>query len=149
MSLFNSTLYYTTHKPAAFGGQQNCSAGESRICAVDYLLPMGGAGKGGAAGQPLINTVADPCITLGESIILGPSITQTPTCSEDAPYTDFYLGMGAHNALGNVTPGKFQISVQTGSKGTKTAGSEVNAKTIDLPTPPMSTRIDSWAAVVE
>jgi type IV pilus assembly protein PilY1 len=150
MSLFNSTLFYTTHKPAAFGGQKNCSAGESRICAVDYLLPMvGGAGKGGAAGQPIINTVTDPCITLGESIILGPSITQTPTCSQEVPYDDLYLGAGTHYALGNVTPGKFQIAVQTGSKGTRAAGSEVNATTIDLQTPPMSTRIDSWAAVVE
>jgi type IV pilus assembly protein PilY1 len=149
MSLFNSTLFYTTHKPAAFGGINNCSAGESRICGVDYLLPMGAAGKGGAAGKPLLNTVADPCITLGESIILGPTVTQTPTCNDEVQYNDLYLGMGTHSVLANVTPGKFQLAVQTGSKGDKAAGSQVNAKTIDLPTPPMTTRIDSWAAVVE
>jgi hypothetical protein len=57
--------------------------------------------------------------------------------------------MGTHSVLANVTPGKFQLAVQTGSKGDKAAGSQVNAKTIDLPTPPMTTRIDSWAAVVE
>ena len=149
MSLFTSTLYYTTYLPPPFGAQRNCSAGESRICAVHYLLPRGSAGEGGAVARPLLNTETDPCLQFGESIIFGAGITQKPTCNQETTYNDPYLGSGTHTQLTNVNPGKFNLIVQTGPSGNKPTGGEVNTRTIELQPPLTSTRIDSWAAVVE
>jgi len=149
MSLFTSTLYYTTYLPPPFGGNQNCSAGRSRICAVHYLLPRGNAGDGGAIARPLLNTDTDPCLQFGESIIFGAGITQKPTCNQEQTYNDPYLGTGSHTALTNVNPGKFTLIVQSGPSGSKPSGGEVNTRTIELQPPLTTTRIDSWAAVVE
>jgi type IV pilus assembly protein PilY1 len=149
MSLFASTLYYTTYLPAPFGGAQNCSAGQSRICAVHYLLPRGSAGEGGAIARPLLNTETDPCLQFGESVIFGAGITQKPTCNQETTYNDPYLGSGTHTALTNVNPGTFELKVQTGPSGSKPVGGETNVRTIPLQAPLTSTRIDSWAAVVE
>jgi len=149
MSLFSSTLFYTTYLPPAFGSTKNCSAGQSRICAVHYLLPRGVAGEGGAVGRPLLNTETDPCLQFGESIIFGAGITQRPTCNQETTYNDPYLGSGTHTSLTNVNPGKFNLIVQTGPSGTKPTGGEVNTRTIELQPPLTTTRIDSWAAVVE
>ena len=148
MSLFSSTLFYTTYLPTA-AGSTNCSAGTSRICAVHYLLPRGGAGDGGAVAHPLLNTETDPCLSYGESIIFGAGITQRPTCSQEETYSDPYLGTGNHVALTNVNPGKFMLVVQSGPSGTKATGSEVSTRTVELQPPLATTRVDSWAAVVE
>jgi type IV pilus assembly protein PilY1 len=149
MSLFASTLYYTTYLPPPFGAQKNCSAGESRICGVHYLQPRGNAGEGGAVARPLLNTETDPCLQFGESVIFGAGITQKPTCNQETAYNDPYLGTGQHTALTNVNPGKFNLIVQTGPSGTKPTGGEVNTRSIELQPPLTTTRIDSWAAVVE
>jgi len=149
MSLFASTLYYTTFLPAPFGGTQNCSAGQSRICGVHYLLPRGNAGDGGAVARPLLNTETDPCLQFGESIIFGAGITQKPTCNQETTYNDPYLGSGQHSTLTNVNPGTFELKVQTGPGGNRPVGAETNVRTIPLQSPLTTTRIDSWAAVVE
>ncbi|MET0596176.1 MAG: hypothetical protein ABW133_26000 [Polyangiaceae bacterium] len=149
MSLFSSSLFYTTYTPPPFGDTRNCSAGQSRICGVHYLLPRGNAGEGGAVGRPLLNTETDPCLQFGESIIFGAGITQRPTCNQEQTYNDPYLGTQNHSQLINVNPGKFNLIVQTGPSGNKPTGGEVNTRTIELQPPLTSTRIDSWAAVVE
>ncbi len=149
MSLFTSNLYYTTYTPATTGNNTNCSRGLSRVCAVNYLVPKGGDGAGGAVARPPINGDTNPCLEFGESIIFGAGITQRPTCNDELVYNDPYLGTQNHTQLTNVNPGKFNLVVQSGPSGTKATGSDVNTRTIELQPPITSTRVDSWAAVVE
>jgi len=48
-----------------------------------------------------------------------------------------------------VNPGKFMLVVQTGPGGTSETGGDVRTRSIELAPPMASTRVDSWAAVVE
>jgi type IV pilus assembly protein PilY1 len=153
MSLFASSLFYTTFTPPATG--QTCSIGTSQVCGVNYLLPMTAddgsvlEGKGGAASLPLLNTKTNPCIDFGTSIVFGAGITQAPTCSTDQTFNDPYLGGGTHYGLGSASGGSFKLVVQTGPGGSSQTGGQINTQTINLAPPMTSTRIDSWAAVVE
>ena len=148
MSLFSSTLYYTTFTPPSGAASQQCSNGQSRLCGVHYLLP-GPGGDGGAVPVPSLNTATDPCLTFGDSIIFGAGITQKPTCNAETTYSDPYLGNTSHAGLTNVNPGKFMLVVQTGPGGKSETGGDVHTRSIELAPPMASTRIDSWAAVVE
>jgi type IV pilus assembly protein PilY1 len=153
MSLFASTLFYTTFTPPA--NSQTCTLGQSEVCGVHYLQPMTSddgtvlEGKGGAAAVPLLNTKTNPCLSFGNSIIFGAGITQKPTCSTDQTFTDPYLGGGTHIGLGSATGGSFKLIVQTGPGGASETGGQIHTHTIDLAPPLTATRIDSWAAVVE
>jgi type IV pilus assembly protein PilY1 len=148
MSLFSSTLYYTTFTPPSGAASQQCTNGQSKLCGVHYLLPAAG-GDGGAVPVPSLNTATDPCLTFGDSIIFGAGITQKPTCSSETTYNDPYLGNTSHASLSNVNPGKFMLVVQTGPGGKTETGGDVHTRSIELAPPMASTRVDSWAAVVE
>jgi type IV pilus assembly protein PilY1 len=158
MSLFASTLYYTTFKPPPIPPPtgQKCSAGQSQVCGVHYLLARTQGGTDGGAVPPSpINKgnfkgPDEACIQFGDSIVFGAGITQKPTCNDETTYNDPYLGNGNHTALTSVTAGKFELVVQTGPGGTNTqTGGEINTQSITLEPPMTTTRIDSWAAVVE
>jgi len=82
MSLFSSTLYYTTFTPPSAAAAQQCSNGQSRLCGVHYLLPAA-SGDGGAVPVPSLNSSTDPCLSFGDSIVFGAGITQKPTCNSE------------------------------------------------------------------
>jgi type IV pilus assembly protein PilY1 len=153
MSLFATSLFYTTFTPPAT--QQTCALGQSQVCGVHYLNPMTAddgtvlQGKGGAAAVPLLNTKANPCLSFGSTIIFGAGITQKPTCSTDQTFNDPYLGGGTHYGLGGSSGGSFKLIVQTGPGGSSESGGEIHTHAIDLAPPMSTTRVDSWAAVVE
>ena len=160
MSLFASTLYYSTFKPPLPTEiDKSCIVGDSKVCGVHYLTAATPAGTGGAPSVPSINPDGTPCLPFPGAVVFGVGITQKPTCNADATFNDPYLGGGSHTGLADFTPGKFQLIIQTGPSkvgsgggapgSTTETGGDVNTHAMDL-TPPMSpTRIDSWAAVVE
>jgi type IV pilus assembly protein PilY1 len=153
MQLFNSNLYYAVYTPPPINPSpsQQCSSGNSQICAVHYLRPAASAHAGGEVAKPPIDPTQPtlPCMSQGDAVIFGPGITQEPTCSASDTYNDPYLGAGQHTSLANVTAGKFDLVVQTGANGKNETKGQINTTTIGLQSPMAGTRIDSWAAVVE
>jgi len=152
MMLFSSNLHYTTYNPPL--PTDACSFGQSKLCTVNYLVPfdpMDPASGGAMPGIPALQSSAtDPCIPLADQVVFGPGITQSPTCFTDDTYNDPYLGTQQHSGLANVNPGTFSLVVQTGKLGNDTSpNGSPNTLTFALPQPRASTRIDSWAAVVE
>ncbi len=51
--------------------------------------------------------------------------------------------------MNGIQPGTFQLVMHTGTVGTAVAGGQTNRLVIQLPQPPATARIDSWAAIVE
>jgi hypothetical protein len=87
----------------------------------------------------------------------GITVAQVPTCGNaGSPEDDQYFNYGTHNALGNIQGGNFQLLIPIG-KGRARTGlnaqqitlGEARGLAVDVPTPPVATRIDSWAAIVE
>jgi len=150
MSLFSSTLFYTTFTPPPINADKKCTNGQSKLCGVHYMQRAAEEGQGGAPGIPPLNkdNPTEPCMQFGESIIFGAGITQKPTCNAEATFDDPYLGFG-HTGLININPGRFQLVVQTGPGGASQTGGQINTRTIELTAPMTTTRIDSWASVIE
>jgi type IV pilus assembly protein PilY1 len=159
MTLFNGALFFTSYKPEK-DTALTCSDGTSRVWGVDYLVPktLGGTtaamkdgGKermpDGAGGfvQYLDNTAA---MLTNAGVIFGVGVAQMPSCAVENGVTDSFLGSGTHTSLTSITPGTFQLVMQVSGIG-NTNDSTTKRVEINLPTPPSSARIDSWAAIVE
>ncbi|HEY3234010.1 MAG TPA: hypothetical protein VGJ84_04810, partial [Polyangiaceae bacterium] len=157
MTLFNRGLYFSTFQPASSAAA--CSVGASALWGMDYLTKStAGIDQGGLEVLP---DPADPTkqvqridvsalLNQPNGTVFGVGITQQPTCdSVDTGFNDPFLGFGAHTALTNVEPGKFQLVAQTGGAGTPITGGSTNALTVDLATPSLTAQVDSWAAIIE
>jgi type IV pilus assembly protein PilY1 len=163
ISLFNSVAYFSTFNPAV---ANICSDGDSWVWGVDYRQKANGTGTSPEAGWPLaVNTFnrypkrAFPIDannpsnlaytkTFPEAIVFGVSVTQTPTCTETTNTNDPYFGQ--HTAVSKAAAGEFQLVFQTGPKaGSQAQGAKTNTITQALPAPRLSTRVDSWASIVE
>lgn len=164
MTLFNGALYFSSFLAAdPTSASDACSAGNSKVWGVDYILPKetSDVSQGGAERLPEDPTATAPTFTqfidsnspnspisLGATIF-GVGVAQLPSCNEvDATFSDPYLG-GAAPALTRMNPGKFQLVFHTGAAGTAISGGQTKTVTVDLPTPPSQTRVDSWAAIIE
>jgi type IV pilus assembly protein PilY1 len=159
MSLFNGALYFTSFEPTSGGGPV-CGSGTSRVWGVDYILPktpgnstndLDDGGKerlpdSGVLKQFIDNTAA---VLANSGIIFGVGVTQLPSCTQEQVNTDTFFGSGNHTSITSVTPGKFQLVMHTSGAGNVNDGSQTKRIEIDLPTPPSTSRIDSWAALVE
>ncbi len=164
MSLFSSTLYFSTFSPPA-NGDSVCNSGSSRLWGVDYLLPnedtnLGSGGKAVAlkvlpTDPQFVQYLAFENLVVGgdagvKPVVFGVTIAQLPTCFDDATGADEdWLGYGTHEAMNQINPGKFELVVHTGQAGTSIPGGTTNVFKMELPTPPAMTSIDSWAAIVE
>lgn len=174
MVLFNSSLFFSTFKPPTAGANV-CSVGTSAVWGMHYLIPPMSGGvpaknQGGAPVRELNFRLSIPASELlglqpGEAqdraAIFGVSLAQKPTCNDtDDSFINEYLNYGAHTSLTDMTPGTFQLVMHTGTAGPSSTGGPVsgvsapqggtvNAIAVDLQTPPSSSRIDSWAAIVE
>lgn len=96
------------------------------------------------------------CIKLPEgSIVFGAGITQRPSCVSTPTSgigVDPYMGSSSsHSTVTDINVGEFQLVAQTGPKSTSTGGTGSTTKTYQRTlVPPLSTtRIDSWAAIIE
>ncbi len=160
MSLFNGALFFSTFKPESPNSTQVCKAGNSRVWGVDYLTPkqagttLGDLSNGGLARLPdggsVVQFIDNTSSLLQDgSVIFGVGVTQLPSCTEEATVTDPYFGSGTHTSISNIAPGKFQLVMHTGNTGTAVTGGKSRRLEIELPTPPSTTSIDSWAAIIE
>ncbi len=163
MSLFSSTLYFSTFSPPA-SGDSVCNSGSSRLWGVDYLKSNDSdPGSGGLAvalkEQPtdanFVQYLSFENLVPGgdqnvKPVVFGVTIAQLPTCFEEATAADEdWLGYGSHEAMNQINPGKFELVVHTGQGGTSIPGGTTNVFKMELPTPPAMTSIDSWASIVE
>ncbi|MCC6899542.1 MAG: hypothetical protein IT377_11240, partial [Polyangiaceae bacterium] len=82
-------------------------------------------------------------------IIFGVGVTQMPSCTAEQGVTDSFFGSGTHTSITSVTPGKFQLVMHASGSSNVNDGAQTKRIEIDLPTPPSTSRIDSWAALVE
>ncbi len=161
MAVFNNLLYFMTFAPAQAGLQ--CSGGDPRIWAMDYIKPNSGScpsdtnvicptgiGQGGdTTNSPVPSgSLADPPDANGNStkglVIPGLSVAFAPAC----------VGAGAQ------TPAAPMLSVNIGTVGSGGGqmkgfglGGQVtggaNGAPPFLPPPRGATSVDSWAALTE
>lgn len=153
ITLFNSVLYFSTFSAQALTNNV-CSAGASKLWGVDYLQPLSALdpSQGGAARLLNDASVYVQSLSLGDgTTVFGIGVRQQPTCAivDDSPSTDTFLGSGAHYGISSVTTGQFQLVVQTGNGGTSQNNATTKTITRSMPQPPVATRIDSWAAILE
>jgi type IV pilus assembly protein PilY1 len=163
MALFARTLYFAAMNRPSSGA---CAQGVGRVYGMDYIKPIESAtaGKGGtpATGFGTLSapylTAADVTGGSGEAFLAGVSIGQEPTCENGGGTgDDEYFKYGAHYALGTPRGGGFKLYVSTGSTKPTPTRSDIKAldsgasfaASIDLASPAIATRVDSWAAIVE
>jgi type IV pilus assembly protein PilY1 len=166
MALFNENLYFATMSvPGENAGA--CENGQGRLWGMHYLRPNpDGPGKGGEVPKTLQDLTpsgtddfvkADVFSKDPNVVLAGVAIAQQPTCfNDDGGSDDEYFKSGVHHGLGSTSGGKFQLFVPIGT-GQVADNSKVEsvdmggaqAAAIELPTPPVLTRVDSWAAIVE
>jgi len=96
------------------------------------------------------------CMNLGAgTIVFGAGVTQRPSCVStptSAIGVDPYTGSTAtHSTVTDIGIGDFQLVAQTGPKAVATGstGGATNTISRKLTAPLSSTRIDSWAAIIE
>jgi hypothetical protein len=85
-----------------------------------------------------------------DATIFGVTVAQQPTCIGTATQTvaDSFTN-GTHTTITDVTPGKVQLVMHTGSGGTQVPGGQSRTSTIDLAPPVSRARVDSWAALID
>jgi type IV pilus assembly protein PilY1 len=165
MALFNGQLYFATFTPIPV--DSTCTDGYGSLWAVDFVqsapksAPLWSVGGNGpyTVNFPLARLAINPAnLALGYKfyedmakgeVLYGVSVTQQPTCTATATYTDAYFGGASFTSINASNGGNFQVVFSTGKKGSAQNGSVTKTDVRDLPRPRQTTRIDSWAAIVE
>jgi type IV pilus assembly protein PilY1 len=163
MALFSSNLYFATMglKP-----EDSCGSGDGGVWAMHYIDPNpAGEGTGGVIdrttltgmGASTTDEYAQLEVIAEGGTLSGATVAQEPTCANTGlPGDDQYFSWDEHNALGNVQGGAFKLIIPIG-KGDAVSGSPAQEVTLGearglafgLQSPAISTRVDSWAAIVE
>jgi hypothetical protein len=156
MELFDGRLYFSTFS-SANNPDNLCEYGSSKIWGVSYvrptstMIPMGYTQSGsipfpapgimglGSASYDTYFTSTPP-----NTISMGVSIAQAPTCVAGTTTSDPYLG--SRFQMGSAWGGEFRIVSQlSGSGGTSiTTASSVGTVSFGIPSPTSITRIISW-----
>lgn len=159
ISLFSGVVYFSSFKPQ-LAGSSLCGSGESRIWGMDYVERKDPSDytKGGKARLPKDESAAPELVQYIDNSsklvepgasLFGVTVSQAPSCYADEAVADPFFGSGTHSSVSNVTPGNFQLVMQTSKSSTNATGGTTQVKTINLPTPPNTPIIESWAAIVE
>ncbi|MBK8256039.1 MAG: hypothetical protein IPK82_25645 [Polyangiaceae bacterium] len=141
ISLFAGTAYFASFRPEDIALSGNvCTYGEGKLWGVDYKT---GDGRLDPNNSAIKSQSQGP-----NSIVFGVAVTQTPSCADTTTVSDAYFG--GYMSLTGGSAGEFQLVYQVSGKP---AGQQqgVNAvfNTKTLPPPRVTTRIDSWASVIE
>jgi len=135
--------------PVPMGRHNKTTASDSTYAATP--CPSGYANSDARAGFGYYR-----CISLGAgTIVFGAGVTQRPSCVSTPSSSigiDPYLGTAAtHSTISDISMGNFELVAQTGPKsaGTTIGGGTTKTITRTLTRPLSSTRIDSWAAIIE
>ncbi len=139
ISLFGGTAYFSSFKPKSDAADA-CNYGEGKLWGVDYLTKKGRL-------DPLDDTVLWQSAG-ANSVVFGVAVTQTPSCADTTTYDSPYFG--SYTGLSGGTPGEYQLVYQVSGekKGVVPPGTSVFKAKV-LPAPRVTTRIDSWASIVE
>ena len=143
MGIFDSVAYFSTFAPN-LPGAPVCSFGVSKIWALDYQTAAARFPDGAGTKQ---------YETADNTIIAGVAITKTPSCETIATTTDPYLGV--HSYVSSANAGVYQLVWQKGPGAGITTNNAVKTDTftgiqsMNLQAPRQSTRIDSWATIIE
>jgi type IV pilus assembly protein PilY1 len=143
MGIFDSVAYFSTFAPNQPGAPV-CSFGVSKIWALDYQTAAPRFPNGNSTKQ---------YETADNTIIAGVAVTKTPSCETTATTTDPYLG--AHSYVSSANAGVYQLVWQKGPGAGITTNNAVKTDTftgiqsMNLQAPRQSTRIDSWATIIE
>lgn len=132
------------HTIATVGGVAEAPAGE---CPAKTATT-------GIANIDTTNKAMYRCIVLDPgTIVFGAGITQRPSCVAEASSAtgiDPYTGASTtHSTISDSSVGEFQLVAQTGPAGAAATGGVTKTYTRTLVPPTSTTRIDSWAAIVE
>ncbi len=159
MTIFDSVFYFSTFVTA--GNIAACSNGTAKMWGRDFELPndINDLSKGGVPRlQPPQNPTSPPPdfivpavydSTLAGKLIPGVSVNVTPACADtSSAITDQYTG-GSHTVANYVTPGSYSLFAQVGGKNLSGNGAANSTFSVSLPTPAVSTVVDSWAAIIE
>jgi type IV pilus assembly protein PilY1 len=169
MALFSGDLYFTTMGPQPNSNDGACTVGVGKLWGMRYLEKnTGGEGLGGvmaaslktlAGSNPYVPALKLLGTSTSTAFFSGASVGQQPTCENvpSTPTDDEYFSYGAHQSLGQPQGGKFQLFVSTGAVASTSTEQGIeaidqggaNAVAIDLQSPRVTTRVDSWAAIVE
>ena len=146
MALFNNVLYFSTFQPLATAA---CTPGLANVFGVDYRRPQNPPGA--TLGVPF-NRFTGPGANDG-SVIMGVSATELPSCGGSQTTADPYFG--SHTQVTGANQSEYRILWQTGAGsglsggGVRTESGVQGMQNMTVPPPGQSTRIDSWAAIIE
>ncbi len=147
ITLFDGAAYFSTFTPPP--PTESCDVGSGRVWGVDYRVPDTAT----TGPRPMPRFPDTPSTfkyyeDLGTNVTpFGVAVTAEPPCIETNSTTDDFVGQ--HRQVTTSIPPTYKLRFQTGSTGTKDAGSVTNVGQVALPTPRTTTYIDSWASVVE
>ena len=167
MALFAGNLFFSTVGPG--DSADVCSSGSGKTFGMHYISAnTEGVGKGGVIAPSLVSAglinddgfvAADTLLgSQPRAFLSGATVAQEPSCtSPSTAGDDEYFSNQPHTSFGALTPGRFQLIIPTGSQLSTSTNANVtprnqggvNAVVIDLPTPIVTNRVDSWAAIVE
>lgn len=142
ISLFSGTAYFSSFAPSLPGGPADaCTYGEGKLWGVDYKT---GEGRLDTSNPSILSESFG-----ANSIVFGVAVTQTPSCADTTNYDSAYFG--SYIGVSGGTAGDFQLVYQVSGQqsGQPPPGGSPVFNTRALPPPRVTTRIDSWAAVVE
>jgi hypothetical protein len=140
----------------ASSGTNVCAIGSSKLWGMNYVQPLNTSDfkQGGAAGltnpTPTPTTPFIQMIDYGDTVVSGVSVAQQPSCYTSAldAIGDDLVGYGGMARISQVGTSKFQLIMHQNQTGTGANQALANS-VMDLPTPPASSRIASWATLIE
>ncbi len=142
ISLFDGAAYFSSFLPLELAASgDSCIYGEGKLWGVDYR-------SGDGRLDPLNPTIKS--LSQGKNtIVFGVAVTQTPSCSDTTSYDSAYFG--GYTGVSGGSAGEFQLVYQVSGQpaGQPPNNGTAVFNTKALPTPRVTTRFDSWAAVVE
>jgi len=147
--LFNGVVYFSTYSPPD-AITNACSPGNGAIWGVDYLAAVNGSPVArypvdvNDPSQGYVTNVVQP----NGVTVFGVAVMQTPTCIETQTFSDPYLGNRI--SVSNANDGRFELVFQSGGTGGSFVdNSKTKTVTRTLSSPRQTTRVDSWASVLE
>jgi type IV pilus assembly protein PilY1 len=152
LALFAGSLYFSTFSAAPDANV--CSVGNSKLWGMNYLEPMSTTDFKQGGAPALTNTAPSPpkvqFLDNGDTFISGISVTQQPTCytSNIDALGDDLVGFRGMTRISQVNTAKFEL-VMHQNQPAPGANQQISTTTLTLETPPASSRIASWATIIE
>ena len=151
IALFDEVAYFSTFQPQIGGSV--CADGFGSLWGLDYIATDPTSTPSQPAARLPVDPNAIPLTFVDElpqaagTIVFGVAVTQEPTCFDTSAVNDEFVG--SYSSITQSTPPTFTLTYHTGTSGVAAAGAQTKVAKRDLASPKQSTRIDSWASVVE